>query len=166
MRKKLTNALIAGMFALAGCSNGAEGNETQAPETEQESVEAGSEDDPHGAAESCYTVGEVGSKVKFGWDSVVGARNASDQPGQIGYLTDRAEELYDDREDLYPCSGQQELADFLHELSILNVDVLSSNDADEQYQRIAEIGNDLLEASDDEGHEWDYEFVTDASELD
>lgn len=163
---KLGAVMVAGALMLAGCGGGAESNEAQAPGGETETAEAVSEETHEEATESCYTVGEIGSQVKLGWESVVGARNASDQPGQIEYLTDSAEELYDDREDLYPCAGQQELADFLYELALLNVDVLSGSDTDEQYQKIADLGNDLLEVSDDEGYEWGYEFVSDASELD
>lgn len=165
---KFGAVLAAGAFALAGCS-GEGSNEDVAPEAEnvvdevaKETAQESSADDE---GEPCFTVGEVGSRLSLDWELVVASRGASDQPKYLEALMDWGDDLYEDIEENPRCLGALQLADFNYEVALLNADVLAGSDEDESYQKIADLGNDLIDRSEDEGYEWDYEFITDVSEV-
>lgn len=168
MKKTLPVALAVGVLALVGCSGGTETNKAQA--SQEETIEPIADyTGPSTESQNnlpCFTVGDVGSRLSMTWELVVAARDASDQPDYIDDLMDEGDDLWDDIEDDTTCEGGTELADFNYEVANLNIDVTLDQDTDEQYEKIADLGNALLDLSDDEGHEWSYEFVSDVSEID
>lgn len=161
--------MVAGALVLAGCgsSESKAVQDTQDGTVEEASDEVAETTD-RVSDEPCFTVGEIGSGLSLTWDLVVASREASDQPKYVEELMDRGDEFHEDAEpDSYPiCNGYQQIANFNAEVAQLNLDITLGEDGDEQYQKIAYIGNDILEVSDDEGYEWDYEFVADVSEID
>lgn len=162
--------MVAGVFALAGCGSGetvSKDSEASAPETIEPLADySGPPVSPESVqGEPCFRVAEVGTQLSMIWDLVVAARGASDQRDYLDDLSDEGDDLFEDIEDDTRCAGGVELANFNYEVAKLNIDVVLGEDTDQQYETIAGIGNDILELSDDEGHEWSYEFVTDASEI-
>ena len=155
MKLKLYPVLAAGVLVLAGCGGG------EAPASEEGAAqEVAQETSVPEDLEPCLTVGEVGSGLSLDWELVVAARGASDQPG---YIQDTIYEVTDIFEDLdydVNCAGGQELRDFGEKLVPLREAVEQGTDTDEQYEEIADLGNQIIELSDDEGYEWDYEFVS------
>lgn len=164
---KLCAVMVAAALTLAGCGQAPGSNEAQS--TEEEAVEpiADYSGPPVQSQNNwpCFTVAEVGSQLSMGWELVVAARDAPDQKSYIDDLSDDGEDLIGDIEDDLSCSGATQLADFNLGVATLNIDVALDEDTDEQYEEIAEYGNELLDISDEEGYEWDYEFVTDVSEI-
>ncbi|WP_209374631.1 hypothetical protein [Brevibacterium renqingii] len=162
MIRKLSIAAVATVFALAGCgapeesADHAEGAVEEVADTTTE--ESAAEDDTVG--EPCFTVGDVGSSLSLDWELVVASRGASDHQDLISDMLDSGEDLADAAEpDSYPvCDGYQQIHDLNYKLSVLNVDLIVGDETDAQYEEIADIGNELLEISDDEGYSWDYEF--------
>lgn len=166
MRRLLpATAVVAGMFALAGCGSpgdASEENEAAAPNAaeqvdEESTVKSSVEGTP------CFSVPDVGTELSMTWELVVAARDSLDQQDYIDDLQDAGDDLFDDIEDDTRCDGGVELADFNYEVAKLNIDVTLGEDADQQYENIADIGNTLLDLSDDQGYEWAYEFVTDVN---
>jgi len=155
MKLKLYAVLAAGVLVLAGCGGGEApaGEEDAAQEVAQESSD--SED-----LEPCLTVGEVGSGLSLDWELVVAARGADDQPGYIQDLIYRVADIFEDLDYDLNCAGGQELSDFGKKLVPLREGVEQGTDTDEQYEEIADLGNQIIELSDDEGYDWDYEFKT------
>ncbi|WP_181273205.1 hypothetical protein [Brevibacterium oceani] len=165
---RLGAVMVAGAIILAGCGGGAESNEAQPIQEETVEPIADYTGPPVKSQNNwpCFTVGEVGSGLSMTWELVVAARDAPDQPEYIDDLVDEGDDLWEDIEDDTTCSGGTELADFNYEVANLNIDVTLDQDTDEQYEKIADLGNALLDLSDEENHEWSYEFVTDVSEID
>ena len=153
MKLKLYAVLAAGVLVLAGCSGGEApaAEEDAAQEVAQES--SGSED-----LEPCLTVGEVGSGLSLDWELVVAARGATDQPEYIQDIIGRVADIYEDLDYDIGCAGGHELSEFGKKLVPLREAVEQGTDSDEQYEEIADLGNQLIELSDDEGYDWDYEF--------
>lgn len=150
---------------LVGCDSS---QSVRGPDTEANSVEQVTEEATDRVSdEPCFTVGEIGSQLSLDWELVVASRDQSDQSDYIEDLMEAGDDLYKDAEpEAYPvCNGYQQIADFNYEVANLNVDILLGEDVDGQYKAIADKGNELLEISDDQGSEWDYNFVTDASEI-
>lgn len=162
MIRKLSIAAVATVFALAGCGVPEESTDQvesavdEAADTTTE--ESAAEGDVVG--EPCFTVGDVGSSLSIGWELVVASRGASDHQDLISDMLDSGEDLADAAEpDSYPvCEGYQQIHDLNYKLSVLNVDLIVGDETDAQYEEIADLGNELLEISDDEGYTWDYEF--------
>lgn len=162
MIRRLSIAAVATVFALTGC--GAPEDSADQPEGAVEEVadttteESAAEGDTVG--EPCFTVGEVGSSLSLDWELVVASRGASDHQDIISDMLYSGEDLADAAEpDSFPvCDGYQQIQDLNYNLSVLNVDLIVGDETDAQYDEIADLGNELLEISDDEGYTWDYEF--------
>lgn len=167
MNRKIVAIVAAGMLALSGCGSADAASEEAVavgPEATTEQVVEEAQASGPAEGESCFTVSEVGVDLSLSWELTVAARGASDQKDYIDDLMDDGEDLYEDIEDNLRCKGATDLADFNLEVAQLNLDVILGEDTDAQYQSIAELGNKLLEASDDEGESWSYEFISDPSE--
>lgn len=164
---KLGAVMAAGALMLAGCGGGPESNEAEP--TQEANVEPITEySGPPVQSQNnwpCFNVGEIGAGLMMPWELVVAAGDLPDQPDYIDVLVDAGDDLFDDIEDDTTCGGGTELADFNYEVAKLNIDVTLGEDTDSQYEKLADLGNDLLDISDEQGCEWDYEFVADASEL-
>lgn len=162
MIRKFSIAAIATVFALAGCgapkesADQAEGAVEEVADTnvEESATEGGAVGDP------CFTVGDIGSSLSLDWELVVASRGASDHQDLISDMIDSVEDLADAAEPAsYPvCNGYQQIHDLNYKLSVLNVDLIVGDETDAQYEEIADLGNELLGVSDDEGYTWDYEF--------
>lgn len=167
MKLKLTAVLAAGILAMSGCSGEATAESQDVTEEAPVETEGVSADYEPVSDESCFTVGEIGSQLSLDWDLVIGSRGDYDHPDYVEDIMDRGEDLYRDADtgDLPMCKGLPELTDFNYEVANLNMDLILEQETVEQYEKIADLGNELIAESDDEGYEWDYKFVTDVSEL-
>ncbi|MCF2572895.1 MULTISPECIES: hypothetical protein [unclassified Brevibacterium] len=61
--------------------------------------------------------------------------------------------------------GYQQIANLNYEVAGLKLDITLGQGTDGRYQEVADFGNELLDICDDEGYEWDYEFVSDVSQI-
>lgn len=168
MRLRSLAVAVPLVLALSACGGSADAEATSTPEsvaedTQEAETVAAAQDS--GEMEPCFRVGEVGSQLMMTWELVVAARGASDQQDYIDDLMDEGEDFYEDAEDQSLCAGYQEIADFNYQVANLNMSIALGEDTDQMYEDIADVGNELIELSDDEGYEWDYEFVSDVSEL-
>lgn len=162
MIRKLSIAAVATVLALAGCGAPEESTD-QAEGAVEEVADATAEEGAAAGAtvgEPCFTVGDIGAELSFHWQLVVASRGASDHQDIISDMLDSGEDLADAADpDSYPvCDGYQQIHDLNYKLSVLNVDLIVGDETDAQYEEIADLGNELLEISDDEGYTWDYEF--------
>ncbi|MGO0605547.1 hypothetical protein [Brevibacterium linens] len=160
MKLKLSAVLVAAVFTLVGCGGG-----KATPEAGNVEQEATQETPSTEELEPCFTVGQVGSELSLDWEFVIASRGESDQPGYIQDVIYRVVDLYEELDYDVGCAGGSELRDFGEKLPALRDDAELGQDTDEQYQEIADLGNKILELSDDEGYEWDYKFVTSPSEI-
>lgn len=150
------------MLSACGSGSSEEATTESAPTAEapQEAVPVQAEAESE-QLEPCFTVSEVG-RMTLSWDLIVAARDASDQPEYFEGMTDTSSEMVSEVED-ESCAGADEITRLSHEVGLLESDVEDGVDSDERYETIAELGNELLEVSDDEGYE---SFISDVSELD
>lgn len=174
MRLRSLAVAVPLVLVLSACGGG-EAETEAAPSPDEVTTEETQEAEPvtqeqglenAGALEPCFAVPDVGTPLSMSWDLVVASRDRPDQKDYIEDVMDDGDDLYDEVEHEGQCAGKVEIAEFNYEVALLNVDVTLGNDTDEQYEKIADIGNDLLELSDDQGYEWDYKFISDVSELD
>lgn len=116
--------------------------------------------------EPCFTVDDIGSGIAQDWNRIIDTRGDEEQREYISNMSDRGSDLLDTTEfESYPiCAGYGQIAEINQKVATLNLDVLLGHDTDEQYQEIADLGNELLEVSDARENERNYKFTTSAGE--
>ncbi|GAA4283915.1 hypothetical protein GCM10022261_14460 [Brevibacterium daeguense] len=162
LKSPMAAAGVVLVLALSACGSNGGGAETGS--TAQESAAAAqaaqAQDTPaNGEVEPCFTVDEVGTGLTLTWEQVVTARGSSDQLEHVEMLIEDSEEMYAIAEERSPCYGQLEMAEFNSQVSILNDEIRSGADSNRSYENVSDIGDDLLEKSDDQGRESSYEFI-------
>ncbi|MGN6037289.1 hypothetical protein ACP6NG_18135 [Brevibacterium casei] len=158
MKLKLWAVVIGGSLALAGCVGGGTSQEAAPVETATQTETQ--------EAEACFTVAEIGADLMEPWNLVVASKGASDQLDYVGKMTTNISDMYDEVDSKPGCGGYDVWVDFVDAFTVV-ADPLTEFQSvpDSDYEKVAELGNKLIEVSDDQGEQWDYKFAADESEL-
>lgn len=162
-------SLIAFALVVTGCQStqGTQKNdeatvkETQSEKSEQTSKPNSASQNPADDVadlQNCSSARRVGILV-FQWESVTGSKDAPDHGEVIESLKEDVDDLVQANSDESPCTGAVELAKFNYELAELRFLELNGASSSEDYQDVAEAGNEWIAAIEpDREYSFDAEY--------